>query len=77
MLGDHRVLELACGTGYWTQHYADEAESVLATDINPEMLALAEAKGLPADKVHKSTDVFDPQVSGSFSACFAGFGGRT
>ncbi len=74
VLADHRVLELACGTGFWTQQYADAAESVLATDINPEMLTLAEAKGLPVDKVQwQIADAFDPQVSGSFSACFAGF----
>jgi hypothetical protein len=25
VLADHRVLELACGTGFWTQQYADAA----------------------------------------------------
>jgi hypothetical protein len=38
------------------------------------MRPLAEAKGLPVDKVQwQIADAFDPQVSGSFSACFAGF----
>ena len=34
------VLELACGTGLWTQHIARSARSVTAIDSSPEMLAL-------------------------------------
>jgi SAM-dependent methyltransferase len=72
-LGNHRVLELACGTGYWTAQLAQSAASVLATDINPEMLDLAQAKGLPADKTRFAlADAFDLQGEGKFSACFAG-----
>lgn len=72
-LAGHSVLELACGTGYWTQHYAYSAASVLATDINPEMLVLARAKDLPADKVTwQLADAYDLQVKQAFSACFAG-----
>jgi SAM-dependent methyltransferase len=74
VLSGHRVLELACGTGHWTEQYAASAESVLATDINPEMLEQAKAKGLPSDKVQfRLMDAFDPDVEGNFTACFAGF----
>ncbi|MES2538512.1 MAG: class I SAM-dependent methyltransferase [Pseudomonadota bacterium] len=70
---DHQVLELACGTGYWTAPLAQSAQSVLATDINPEMLEIARAKGLPAEKVQFAlADAFDLQVTGTFSACFGG-----
>ena len=73
-LADHQVLELACGTGYWTAQLARSAASVLATDINQEMIAAAKAKNLPSEKVRFAlADAFDLQVDGPFSACFAGF----
>jgi len=50
-LGDpfagREVLEVACGTGWWTPHGARRARSWLATDLNPETMALARSKPLP------------------------------
>jgi SAM-dependent methyltransferase len=86
VLRGHRVLEIACGTGYWTETIAASAKKVHATDINPEMLALASARGLSSEAVEFSlADAFDlPQDIGTvasgdagngrkFTACFAGF----
>lgn len=74
-LRGHAVLELACGTGYWTEVIAATAGSVLATDINPEMIALGKLRALPADKVQfRLADAFDlPADLGSFTAVFIGF----
>lgn len=79
-LRGHHVLELACGTGYWTARFAAGAASVLATDFNTEMLDLARAKDLPADKVEFAVaDAFDLSLppgraaNSAFTACFAGF----
>src|ERR1041384_6807151 len=44
---DRKVLEVACGTGFWTQHLADTAREILAVDISDAMLALAREKHLP------------------------------
>ena len=38
------VLEVACGTGFWTQSVARGAKSILATDINREVMELARLK---------------------------------
>jgi SAM-dependent methyltransferase len=75
VLDGHIVLELACGTGFWTEVLATSAASVVALDINSEMLALAQARGLPADKVSwRQGDAFDlPDDLGEFTAVFIGF----
>lgn len=39
-----RVFEVACGTGYWTKILARSAASVVATEINEEVLAIARSK---------------------------------
>lgn len=41
--GDH-VLEVACGTGYWTQFISKSAAAILATDSNSEVIELARRK---------------------------------
>jgi demethylmenaquinone methyltransferase/2-methoxy-6-polyprenyl-1,4-benzoquinol methylase len=45
------VFELACGTGYWTEILSGSTASVLAVDINDEVLAIARSK--PVD--HRKT----------------------
>lgn len=73
-LAGHTVLELACGSGYWTEVIAETADSVLATDINEEMLALARERELPDSVTFARVDAFNlPEDLGSFTAVFAGF----
>jgi ubiquinone/menaquinone biosynthesis C-methylase UbiE len=45
-----RVVELGCGTGFYTQVLADKADSVVATDASAGMLALAKDR-IPAPGV--------------------------
>ena len=75
VLEGHTVLELACGTGYWTEVIAETADSVLATDINDEMLALAQARELPDTVTFAKMDAFKlpDDLAGKFTAVFAGF----
>ncbi|KAB8041494.1 class I SAM-dependent methyltransferase [Janthinobacterium aquaticum] len=74
-LEGHTVLELACGTGYWTEVIAEVADSVLATDINDEMLALARERELPDNVSLAKLDAFNlpDDLAGKFTAVFAGF----
>jgi len=69
---DCRVLEVACGTGWWTTHGARDAKSWLATDLNPGTLAIARQKSLPACVTLAQADAFDLPV-GDFNAAFGGF----
>lgn len=70
----HKVLELACGSGYWTAAMAGAADFVLATDNNPLMLKAAQARDLPGQKVQiVQIDAFDVDFENDYTACFAGF----
>lgn len=75
MLAGRRVLELACGTGYWTEVYAPVAREVLAVDVNQEVLDIARAKDYPAGRVEfVQGDCYAPPDSGRrHDALFAGF----
>lgn len=74
LLRGRRVLEVACGTGYWTQIIADAVECVVASDVAEEMLQLARRKTYPPGKVTLiHDDAFDILASGDFTAGFAGF----
>ena len=75
ILRGHTVLELACGTGYWTRIIAEVADKVVATDINAEMIAMAQLRKMPADKVElRVADAWDlPADIGDFTAVFIGF----
>ena len=72
---NQRVLEIACGTGYWTPLIAEQAESVLATDYNEEPLAIAKSKTYrKANVSFAQADAYAlPDWKNKFSACYAGF----
>jgi demethylmenaquinone methyltransferase/2-methoxy-6-polyprenyl-1,4-benzoquinol methylase len=69
------VLEVACGTGYWTEVLSRSAASVLACDINEEVLAIARAKPLDAQRVtFRQADAYAlPALPQRFSGGFSGF----
>jgi SAM-dependent methyltransferase len=51
LLAGRRVLELACGTGWWTEAVAARVAEVTALDAGEEVLALARRKGYPPGRV--------------------------
>jgi ubiquinone/menaquinone biosynthesis C-methylase UbiE len=69
------VLEIACGTGYWTQCFAPVATSVVGVDANRETLDVAAEKSWPANRVEfRIADAYAlPDELGMFDAAFAGF----
>jgi len=72
MFAGHTVLEIACGTGYWTPVIGEVAASVLAVDVNPPVLALAEnrCKNLSNVTFQMSDAYTLDGVPGGFSAAF-------
>lgn len=72
MLAGHDVLEVACGTGFWTIPIAEVAHSIVATDVNEEVLHVAQSKPHPKDKIHWfQADAYTLDgVDGNFSAAF-------
>lgn len=75
MFAGRKVLELACGTGYWTEVMAARAAQVTAIDINEEVLQIARAKTYPAQRVaFVRGDCHAPPDTGrGHNALFAGF----
>jgi SAM-dependent methyltransferase len=66
------ILEVAAGTGYWTAVAARVASAITATDINPEMLAIASAKELGAHVALVQADCWRlPQLPGAFEVGMA------
>ncbi len=73
---DKDVLEVACGTGYWTQYLSQSAKSIYATDYNQEVLELASQRNYPkhCQIQFSSDDAYRlSSVQGIFNAGFAGF----
>ena len=69
-----RVLEVACGTGWWTLHGARDATAWLATDLSPETLNIARRKPMPACVQLATVDActFAELGGQTFDAAFAG-----
>lgn len=72
---DRNLLEIACGTGYWTQFACKSAKSIVATDYNEAVIEIARKKdygNCPISFV--KTDAYGLDgVAGPFSAALVAF----
>lgn len=72
-LAGRSLLEVACGTGYWTPHLAATARHLTATDGVAEPLALARARPGNAGVTFAQADAYAlPPALGTFDGAFAG-----
>ncbi len=68
------ALELACGTGWWTEVAASGASSILATDFNPAPLEIARGKAYACPVRFAQMDAYAPQPgAGNFDCGYAMF----
>ena len=75
MAAGRKVLEVACGTGWWTEVLAPAAGQVTALDVNEEVLAIARAKPLPPGRVEfRRADAYAlPDLGRRHDLVFAAF----
>jgi demethylmenaquinone methyltransferase/2-methoxy-6-polyprenyl-1,4-benzoquinol methylase len=72
-LAGRDVIEIACGTGYWTQHIAPHAARMVAIDLTAEPLELARLRPGIERVTYLRADAYAlPDHVGVFDGAFAG-----
>lgn len=72
LLAGHRVLELGCGTGAWTEVLAETAQEVVAIDASSAMLEQAQLHAQADNVTYRLADALNlPEDIGQFTAVFA------
>jgi SAM-dependent methyltransferase len=74
LVAGQRVLEIAAGTGYWTEALATTADAIMATDVNAEAIAVAAQRHYSHAEVSlRTADAFGlDDVPGEFDVVFCG-----
>jgi demethylmenaquinone methyltransferase/2-methoxy-6-polyprenyl-1,4-benzoquinol methylase len=68
------VLEIACGTGYWTERIAQTAKAILATDINESVIEVARSKSYAAANVRfEVADLYHLPNEKEYESIYGGF----
>jgi 2-polyprenyl-3-methyl-5-hydroxy-6-metoxy-1,4-benzoquinol methylase len=64
------MLEIACGTGLWTEALADVAQTLTAIDVAPETVAIARDRVRTNNVRFEVADVFSWTTAGRFDVIF-------
>ncbi len=67
------ILELAGGTGWWTERLARTADRLTVVDSSPEVLALNRQRVGRSDVSYVVADLFDWQADAEYDAAFFSF----
>lgn len=68
-----RVLELACGTGWWTEQLVRYADSVTAVDASDEVMELNRRRVGDAKVRYERADIFAWEPDGQYDVAFFSF----
>lgn len=64
------VLEIACGTGLWTEALAEVSETVTAIDVAPEAVAIASDRVRSNNVSFEVADIFSWKTAARFDVIF-------
>jgi 2-polyprenyl-3-methyl-5-hydroxy-6-metoxy-1,4-benzoquinol methylase len=67
------VVELACGTGLWTERLAPHARSLTAIDASAEVIELARARVADPHVEYVQADLFAWEPERTYDVCFFSF----
>jgi 2-polyprenyl-3-methyl-5-hydroxy-6-metoxy-1,4-benzoquinol methylase len=67
------VLEIACGTGYWTEQISKTATSIFATDINKAVIDIAKTRNINNNVTFEVADMNLLNTGNKFEGFFGGF----
>ena len=67
------ILELASGTGIWTQRLLDIGKKIIAIDASEEMIAINRAKLNAPNVEYRQQDLFTWQAEAEYDLVFFGF----
>ncbi|HPG09636.1 MAG TPA: class I SAM-dependent methyltransferase [Saprospiraceae bacterium] len=73
IFADKSVLEIACGTGYWTEKISKTANSIFATDINEIVIDIARTRKFNSNVVFQVADMNCLSIDKKFDGLFGGF----
>lgn len=68
-----RLLDIGCGTGYWTQRISETAKSIIGIDINETVLEIARSKEYGCPTEYRIMDAFHMEFEERFSGALASF----
>jgi predicted TPR repeat methyltransferase len=70
---DKNILEIACGTGYWTAKIAKTAKSIYASDVNEAVVEIARQKDLGDTVKFAVADLYNIEIEEEYEGLFGGF----
>lgn len=73
LLHKKTVIEIACGSGYWTEKISKSAISIFATDINRSMIEIAKNRCSFDNVTFELVDMFALNINSTYDALFGGF----